>query len=71
MSTQTFINDGNIDSLDYSESSESLVISYKGGSRIRYSNISKSLFDEITVSHTCIAVLNTLRHNNIVGVRIK
>ena len=63
------VKDENIDSLLYDESIKSVVVTFKGGSKWKYSGVTPEEFAEFII-RTPREILEKIRHNNLVGVRV-
>ena len=65
---QVLAHDDNVKSVAYNETSGSLVVIFGGGSKWVYRKVSQEMLDKLTSG---LSVLELVRHNNIVGVRIR
>jgi hypothetical protein len=66
--TQVLSHDDNVKSVCYNETSGSLVVIFGGGSKWVYRKVSQEMFDKLTAG---LSVLELVRHDNLVGVRIR
>ena len=69
--TRLVLKSDNIDSLYYSFEELSILVHYKGGSIWKYIGVKPDFIKAYEGELTAQAVLEALRHNNIVGIRIK
>ena len=68
--TEIIIKDENIDALLYDEELKSVVVTFKGGSKWKYSPITPEEFAEFII-RTPREILEKIRHNNLVGIRVR
>jgi hypothetical protein len=66
--TQVLSHDENVKSIAYNEASGNLIVIFGGGNKSVYKNITQEMFDKLTEG---LSVLDLVRHNNLVGVRIR
>lgn len=64
------VKDENIDSLVYDEDTESVIVTFNGGSKWVYKAITQEQFADCVIRKPR-EILELLRHNNFVGVRVK
>ena len=64
------IDSGNIDKLIYNIETSECTVYYKGGSKIKYKNITNDAFDRMLLTRNVKSVLQEIRVGNIVGVRV-
>ena len=69
--TNVVLRRDNIDALYYSFTEESVIVNFKGGSVWKYVAVPQNLIQSYEGELTTKAVLEALRHNNIVGIRVK
>jgi hypothetical protein len=65
------VEDGNVESLFYNDSEHSVTILYKGGSKWKYTPIVIEDFIACINKITVRSILEEVKHNNIVGVRVR
>lgn len=63
--------DSKVRSFMYNDQTKIMTVLYGGGSKIEYRNVESSIVDEILNHVSARSVLESVRHNNIVGVRIR
>jgi hypothetical protein len=66
--TQVLSHDENVKSIAYNEASGNLIVIFGGGNKSVYKNVTQEMFDKLTEG---LSVLDLVRHNNLVGVRIR
>jgi len=69
--TRLILTSDSVESLYYSFEELSIIVHYKGGSIWKYKNVEPDFIKSYDGELTTRAVLEALRHNNIVGVRVK
>jgi len=69
--TNLVLKSDSIDSLCYNFEELSIIVHYKGGSIWKYINVKPDFIKSYEGELTTRAVLEALRHNNIVGIRVK
>lgn len=66
-----FIEDSNVKSVAYNRSDRSMKVVFGGGSEWKYYFIKQEIFDSMLNNPTGLAILDQIRHNNLVGIRLK
>jgi hypothetical protein len=65
------IQDSNVKSVVYDRAAKTMKVAFGGGSEWKYYFVKPDLFDEILSEATGLSVLDKIRHNDLVGVRLK
>jgi hypothetical protein len=68
--TRLTLKSDNIEAMYYSKEESCVLVHFKGGSIWKYKDVDPNFIKSYTGELTTIAVLEALRHNNIVGVKV-
>lgn len=68
---QVLIHDSNVKSVAYNESNADMVVIFGGGSKWKYRSVKPELFENIQSHKSGLSVLEEIRHNNLVGIRLR
>ena len=68
---QVVIHDTNIKSVAYNELENTMIVIFGGGSKWKYFKVPSEVFEKIADTCNGNVVLEEIRHNNLVGIRVR
>lgn len=63
--------DSNIKSLFYNEKTKDMTVLFGGGSKWKYKNVEPEVVNTVLTAVGGFSILESIRHQNLVGVRLR
>lgn len=63
--------DSNVKSVTYNEVTKDMTVVFGGGSKWKYRNVESEVLDTVLPMTGALSILESVRHQHIVGVRIR